>query len=72
MSDKKNLSIAFKEEMKKKNITQAELSRILGQDRQTINKHLKKWADGGVPTISLLKKWCDAINCDYKKFLSYL
>lgn len=67
-----NLSDAIKQELKNKNISQAELGRILGQDRQTINKHLKKWADGGVPTISLLKKWCDAINCDYKKFLPYL
>lgn len=67
-----NLSDAIKQELKSKNISQAELGRILGQDRQTINKHLKKWADGGVPTISLLKKWCDAINCDYKKFLPYL
>lgn len=67
-----NLSDAIKQELKNKNISQAELGRILGQDRQTINKHLKKWADGGVPTISLLKKWCDAIKCDYKKFLPYL
>lgn len=72
MTNKINLSIAFKEEMKRKNITQAELSRILGQDRQTINKHLKKWDNGGIPTIFLLKKWCNAIECDYKKFLPYL
>ncbi len=67
-----NLSDAIKQELKERKISQAELGRILGQDRQIINKHLKKWADGGVPTISLLKKWCDAMKCDYKKFLPYL
>lgn len=65
MKPKINLSIAFKEEMKKNNINQAELARILGQDRQTINKHLKKWNDGGVPTITLLKKM---VQC-YKLWL---
>lgn len=69
---KNNLSTAIKEEMKNKNITQAELSRLLCQKRQTINKHLKKWSEGKVPTITLLKKWCKALECDYKKFLPYL
>lgn len=67
-----NLCNAIKKELKEKNITQAELARKLGQDRQSINKHLKKWNDGGTPTISLLKKWCNAIESDYKKFLPYL
>lgn len=63
---------AMKAELKNRNISQSELARKLGQDRQNINKHLKKWKDGNVPTISLLKKWCSAINCDYKKFLPFL
>lgn len=67
-----NLYDAMRKELKDKNITQAELARQLGQDRQSINKHLKKWKDGGLPTISLLKKWCDAMKSDYKKFLPYL
>lgn len=36
-----NLYDAMRKELKDKNITQAELARQLGQDRQSINKHLK-------------------------------
>lgn len=67
-----NLHDAIKKELTNKNLTQSDLSRLLKQDRQTVNKHLKKWEKGGIPTITLLKKWCSAIGCDYKKFLKFL
>lgn len=70
--DQVNLYDAMKKELKEKKISQAELARKLKQDRQSINKHLKKWKDGGVPTVALLKKWCESIGTDYKKFLPYL
>lgn len=67
-----NLSTAIKKEMERQSITQSELSRLLKQDRQTINKNLKNWNNGKIPTIPLLKKWCTALKCDYKKFLQYM
>lgn len=67
-----NLAEEIKKELKNKKITQVELARRLQQNRQAINKHLKRWNEGKAPTISLLKKWCNAIGSDYKKFLPFL
>ncbi|MCF2628163.1 helix-turn-helix transcriptional regulator [Fusobacterium mortiferum] len=67
-----NLADAIKKELEEKRITQVELGKKLNQNRQAINKHLSSWKKGKTPTISLLKKWCNAIGCDYKKFLPYL
>ena len=58
-----NLADAIKKELEEKRITQVELGKKL---------NLSSWKKGKTPTISLLKKWCNAIGCDYKKFSPYL
>ncbi len=67
-----NFTKQFKTELRKKNLTQSDFSRILGCSRGTVSSNLKYWEAGHSPNIKTLKKWCKAINIDYKKFIDSL
>lgn len=58
--------------MKELDIKQSELARILGQERGTINTHLRLWNSGKTPSIKILKLWAIALKISYKEFLPFL
>ena len=67
-----NIEISFRLILKEQNISQSELARKLNISRGSINKNLIRWENGKIPTLKTLKKWCSALNTDYKNFLKYL
>lgn len=67
-----NLSTAIKNELKNKKTSQAEFARKLKCSRATVNSNLKHWENGHSPSIRTLKKWCKALEVDYKFFINFL
>lgn len=51
-----NLGMALRISLKNNKVSQSELARKLGVSRGTINKHLHRWENGKIPTLTTLKK----------------